>query len=114
MPRFDGALLRARRKHLNLTIESLSELSKVAYGSISRFEIGTQRPSVVALERLCRALSCDPNSLFTADEDDDADLRPTDLGTTADAWIAQTLASAPPLTERQAARLSAILFGKAS
>lgn len=114
MPRFDGALMRARRQKLGLTIEQLSDLSTLSYASVMRFEIGRARPSVAALEKLCRALAVDPNSLFTADDDDETDLRPTDLGTAADLWIAETLASAPPMTERQAARLSAILFGKAS
>jgi hypothetical protein len=40
-------------------------------------------------------------------------VRPTDLGEATDRWIAETLASAPPMTERQAARISAILFGAA-
>ena len=84
------------------------------YASIMRFETGRARPSVATLEKLCRALSVDPNSLFTAEDDDDAEIWPTDLGTAAHLWIAETLASAPPMTERQAARLSAILFGKAS
>ena len=114
MPRFDGAQMRARRQKLDLTMEQLSDLSKVPYVSIMRFELGRGRPSVATLEKLCRALSCDPNSLFTAEDDDDAEILPTDLGTAADRWIAETLASAPPMTERQAARLSAILFGKAS
>lgn len=115
MPRFDGALMRARRQKLNLSAPDLHDLSKVPYASIMRFETGRARPSVATLEKLCRALSCDPNSLFVPDDDDDeTDLRPTDLGAAADLWIAETLASAPPMTERQAARLSAILFGKAS
>ena len=114
MPRFDGALMRARRQKLNLSAPDLADLSKVPYSSVLRFETGVQRPSVTALEKLCRTLACDPNSLFTADDDEEVDIRPTDLGTAADRWIAETLASAPPMTERQAARLSAILFGKAS
>jgi transcriptional regulator with XRE-family HTH domain len=114
MPRFDGALMRARRQHLNLSAPDLADLSKVPYASVLRFETGRQRPSIAALEKLCRTLACDPNSLFTADDDEEVDILPTDLGAAADRWIAETLASAPPMTERQAARLSAILFGKAS
>jgi transcriptional regulator with XRE-family HTH domain len=114
MPRFDGALMRARRNKLGLSAPDLADLSKVPYASVVRFETGRQRPSVAALEKLCRALSCTPDALFTADADDDAPVLPTELGATADAWIAETVASAPPMTERQAARLSALLFGKAS
>jgi transcriptional regulator with XRE-family HTH domain len=114
LPRFDGALLRARRKHLNLTIETLSDLAKVPYGTISRFERGDVRPSVAALEKLCRALGVNPDAFFSGEEDDDVDLRPTELGAAVEQWIAKTLASAPPMTERQAARISAILFSKAS
>jgi transcriptional regulator with XRE-family HTH domain len=114
MPRFDGALLRARRKKLNLTLEELGELADLSFASVMKFETGGTRPSITSLERLCRALACDPNSLFAVSDGDDADLRPTDLGTAADRWVAETLASAPPLTERQAARLAAILFGRSA
>jgi hypothetical protein len=43
------------------------------------------------------------------DASDDAD-----LGDAADRWVAETLASAPPPTERQIARIRAILSGEAS
>jgi hypothetical protein len=43
--------------------------------------------------------------------DADAD---TDLGDAADRWVAETLASAPPPTEQQIARIRAILSGEAS
>jgi len=115
MPRFDGALVKARRKQLDLSAADLADLSKVPYATVLRFERNEQRPSVTALEKLCRALTCSPDSLFTLDDDqDETDLRPTDLGAAADQWIAETLATAPPMTERQAARLSAILFSRAS
>ena len=77
MPRFDGTLMRARRKQLGLSAPDLADLSKVPYATVLRFETGKQRPA-------------------------------------ADQWIAETLATAPPMTERQAARLSAILFSRAS
>ena len=114
MPRFDGALLRARRKKLGLTIQELSGLCGLKYVTLATLERGGARPSVTSLEKLCKALSCDPNTLFIVDDDDDADIRPTDLGAAADQWVADTVASAPPLTERQAARISAALFGRAS
>ena len=114
MPRFDGALLRARRTDLKLSRKQLSDLADVPFYTLSKFETGAVRPSVATLEQLCRVLGVDPNSLFSGEQDDDADTRPTDLGDAADRWIAETLASAPPLTERQAARISAILFSKAS
>jgi transcriptional regulator with XRE-family HTH domain len=72
------------------------------------------RPSIASLERLCEALSASPDTFFTASDDDEADLRPTELGRNADEWIARTLATAPPLTKRQAERISAALFGRAS
>jgi transcriptional regulator with XRE-family HTH domain len=114
MPRFDGALLRARRKDLNLSQKQLSDLADTPFYTLAKFERGDIRPSVVTLEKLCRALGVDPNSLFSGEPDDDADTRPTDLGDATDRWVAEMLASAPPLTERQAARISAILFSKAS
>lgn len=114
MPRFDGALQRARRKHLGLTLDELARLCSRSYSTIVSLERGELRPSITTLERLCAALSCGPDVLFTADEDDDADLRPTELGRDTDAWVARTLATAPPLTKRQAERISSALFGRAS
>jgi transcriptional regulator with XRE-family HTH domain len=114
MPRFDGTLMRARRKHLNLTRDELARLSSLSYATVMNLERNQARPSISALERLCEALGCTPDTVFAAAEDDDADLRPTELGRDADAWVARTLATAPPLTTRQAKRISAALFGRAS
>jgi transcriptional regulator with XRE-family HTH domain len=114
MPRFDGALMRARRKHLHVTTRELAELSDLGYSTVVSMERNKVRPSISALERLCAALTCNPDTFFTAGEDDDADLRPTDLGRDTDEWVARTLATAPPLTKRQAERISAVLFGRAS
>jgi transcriptional regulator with XRE-family HTH domain len=114
MPRFDGALLRARRKHLRVTLDELARLSRLSYPFVMSLERNDARPSISSLERLCEALTCSPDTFFTPGEDDDADLRPTELGRDADEWIARTLATAPPLTERQAKRISAALFGRAS
>jgi transcriptional regulator with XRE-family HTH domain len=115
--RFDGALLRARRETLGLTIEELSDLTGLTrrrrYTLLMDLESGAIQPSVVALGKLCRALGVDPSALFSGEPDDDADDRPTDLGAATDQWIKDTLASAPPMTDRQAARTSAILFGRA-
>ena len=110
MSRFDGGLLRARRQQLGLTVEELCSLSKVSYATVMQLESGAQRPSIGTLEKLCRALGCKPGVLFSGEEGDDADVRPTDLGEATDRAIAEMLASAPPMTERQAKRISAILF----
>lgn len=112
MPRFKGAKLRARRKDLGLTVDELAHLSILSYSTIVAFERNQARPSISSLERLCTALSCTPNEFFGDDDDDD--LRPTELGRDTDAWIAHTLATAPPLTRRQAERVSAVLFGRGS
>jgi transcriptional regulator with XRE-family HTH domain len=114
MPTFDGALLRGQRAALKLTRRQLAELADVPVYALAKFEAGDIRPSVVTLEKLCRTLGVAPNDLFSGEVDDDADLRPTDLGDATDQWIRDTLASAPPLTERQAARVAAILWSKAS
>jgi transcriptional regulator with XRE-family HTH domain len=114
MPRFDGARLRARRKYLHLKLDETARLSKLSYSTLMGFERNQTRPSIGSLERLCGALGCTPDTFFAADDDDDADLRPTDLGRDADEWVARTLATAPPLTRRQAERISAALFGRAS
>jgi transcriptional regulator with XRE-family HTH domain len=115
LPRFDGARLRARRKLLGLTLDELARLSDRSYSTLMGFERNQTRPSIGSLERLCGALGCGPDMFFADAEDDaDPDLRPTELGRDADNWIARTLASAPPLTRRQAERISAALFGRAS
>ncbi len=113
MPRFDGALLRACRTDLKLSRKQLADLADVPFYTLSKFEKGDVRPSVATLEKLCRALGVDPNALFSGEPDDDADPRPTDLGDATDRWIKETLASAPPMTERQAARIAAILWQRA-
>ena len=114
MPRFDGALLRARRKHLSLKLDELARLSSLSYSTLISLERNQARPSISSLERLCAALGCSPDTFFAADDDDDGDLRPTELGRDTDEWIARALATAPPLTRRQAERISAALFGRAS
>lgn len=113
MPRFDGARLRARRKHLGLKLDELARLSSLSYSTLMGFERSQIRPSIGSLERLCGALGCSPDTFFVASDNED-DLRPTELGRDTDAWIARTLASAPPLTRRQAERISAVLFQRAS
>jgi transcriptional regulator with XRE-family HTH domain len=114
MPRFDGTLLRARRKALGVNRAELARLAGLSYSTVMTFEQGRCRASITALERLCEALSCNPDTFFAATPDDEADPRPTELGPGVDNWIAQTLATAPPLTRRQAERISAALFGRAS
>jgi transcriptional regulator with XRE-family HTH domain len=114
MPRFDGALMRARRKHLRVTPDELARLSSLSYATIVTLERNQARPSISSLERLCSALSCSPDTFFALTGDDEADPRPTDLGPEVDDWVARTLATAPPLSKRQAERISAALFGRAS
>ena len=112
MPRWEGALLHARRKNLGLTRPELAQLATVGYGTIHNLERDKIRPSISTLEKLCDALSCNPDTFFAATPDDDVDPRPTELGRDADNWVARTLATAPPLTERQAKRISEVLFGR--
>ena len=115
MPRWEGAQLRARRKHLRLTLDELARLSSLSYSTLMSLERNQARPSISSLERLCGALGCGPDMFFApADDDADSDLRPTDLGRDADEWVARTLATAPPLSRRQAERISAALFGRSS
>jgi transcriptional regulator with XRE-family HTH domain len=114
MPRFDGALLRARRKQLGLTIDELSRLSSRSYSTVMSFERNQARSSISSLERLCRALGTTPDAFFTGEGDDEMDPRPTELGRDIDDWVARTIASAPPLTRRQAKRISTVLFVRAS
>lgn len=121
MPRFDAAKLRARRAQLGLTIEELSDQTGLTkrqarkperrYARLTDLESGAIRPCLQTLGKLCRALDCEPDSLFSGEPGDEADTRPTDLGEATDRWIAEQLAAAPPMTDRQAARTAAILFG---
>lgn len=115
MPRFDGARLRARRKYLGLKLDELARLSSLSYATLMGLERNQARPSIGSLERLCAALGCGPDMLFAPADDDgdtDLDLRPTELGRDTDEWIARALSTAPPLTTRQAERVSAALFGR--
>jgi transcriptional regulator with XRE-family HTH domain len=109
MNRFDGALLRARREQLGLTIEELSDLTgltrRLPYAVVTDLESGAIRPSMDALEKLCRALGVEPSAVFSGELDDDD--RPTDLGTATGQWIKDTLARHPRSSLRGQAASSA-------
>jgi transcriptional regulator with XRE-family HTH domain len=110
MAKFDGALLRILREKQKLTVADLARLTERDYKTIAGCERNERRPSLELVERLCWALDCGAGELFTPGSDDDD--RPTDLGAETDAWIARTLADAPPLTQRQAAKVSRALFAQ--
>lgn len=112
--RFDGARLRARRNSLGLSPDEVARLACLSSSALRHLERNEKRPSIGSLERLCGALDCSPDALFSPGGDDGADLRPTELGPDTDAWIRRMLADAPPLTARQAEHISAVLFEKAA
>lgn len=48
--------IKARRDSLQVTQESLAELSGVAIGSLKKFESGKGNPTLATLQKLCDAL----------------------------------------------------------
>jgi transcriptional regulator with XRE-family HTH domain len=48
--------IKTRRDTLQVTQESLSELSGVAIGSLKKFESGKGNPTLATLKKLCDAL----------------------------------------------------------
>lgn len=61
-----GALLRAKRKVLGLTLEAVSTAADMTKGFISDVERDKASPSVASLLRLCDVLGIDIGSLFTS------------------------------------------------
>ena len=58
--------LRELRLQRGLTLEELSELSKLSPSYLSRLESGSRRLNVDTIERLSTALACEPSELLTA------------------------------------------------
>ena len=114
MPAFSPELLRARREAAGKSKEQVAVDIARTYMTVHKLERGEIRPSIETLGRLCHALVCSPTDLFTTDDEPTDDTRPTDLGADVDAWIARTLASAPPLTAEQRAELRSLLRGVAA
>lgn len=115
MTKFSGALMRARREQLGLSREELAVVTGRSHATVTKLERDEICPSMTTLERLCDALEYPVQRFFAGDPADHSmDERPTDLGRDVDEWIRKTLASAPPLTDRQARRISEILFGRSA
>jgi transcriptional regulator with XRE-family HTH domain len=83
----------------------------VSYPMARKLESGEARPSIATLGRIVRALGVPMDSLFVETPvDPEESSVATDLGEATDRWIEKTLKTAPPLSEEQARRISAVLF----
>jgi transcriptional regulator with XRE-family HTH domain len=111
MPVFKGELLRARRESRGITREELSARTHRAYGTLVKLEKDEIRPSSTTLGLLAEALGCSVGDFYGQGDQDD---RASDLGPGIDAWIAKTLAEAPPMSPEVARRVSDALFGGAA
>lgn len=66
---FDPARLKATRRARNITPEQLAVATGRTYPTVAAWESGRICPSLQALTRVCDALGCDLDDLFTpADE----------------------------------------------
>jgi transcriptional regulator with XRE-family HTH domain len=61
-PTVVGARIRARRKHLGLTLQNVADAADVSKSFVSQIEIGKTWPSVGVLEQISAALSTSPVS----------------------------------------------------
>jgi transcriptional regulator with XRE-family HTH domain len=61
-----GALLRTRRRALDLTLESVAETCEITKGFLSDVERDKSSPSVATLVRLCDVLNVPVGSLFSS------------------------------------------------
>jgi transcriptional regulator with XRE-family HTH domain len=70
MPAFSGALLRARRHDLRLTVEAVSCGVGRCASSVAKYESGAATPSVRVLCDLAGFLDCGVGAFFHACPDD--------------------------------------------
>lgn len=98
----------------SLGCDELAALIGKPSSTIRRFERGEIRPSLQMLGALAVNLRCSVADFYDEDDPDlvaHDDPRPSELGKDIDDWVRQTLATAPPLTDAQAHRISMIMFG---
>ncbi|MFK7955370.1 MAG: helix-turn-helix domain-containing protein [Lysobacterales bacterium] len=60
-----GALLKARRKELGMTLQELAEASDLSAAFLSQAERGKATPSIISLINIARALQTDVNYFIT-------------------------------------------------
>lgn len=68
-----GQKLRARRKAQAMSLQQVSEASKISVGGLSQIERGLSSPSIRDLRAICAALSMPISTLFDGDGPADAD-----------------------------------------
>jgi transcriptional regulator with XRE-family HTH domain len=113
MATFDPALFRARRLARELTREQLGKDTGYSPLTVKAVELGSITPSVRALVRFADVLQCSVGDLFR-DGFDATGLpsKMTELGPDVEEWLVRSLADAPPMSEVQTRRVSAILFSR--
>jgi transcriptional regulator with XRE-family HTH domain len=107
---FRGDLLQACRERAGLTSAQVATATGLGYPTIRKFETDIIRPSADSLARLGHALRCRVSEFFGPAEQPDN--RDTELGPEVDAWMKQTLATAPRMTDEQKRRVSILMFGQ--
>lgn len=60
--------MRARRIELELTQSEAAAKMKIAQSSYAQIESGRRTPTLEMIERVAKALKCDPLELLSADE----------------------------------------------
>ncbi len=61
-----GAVIRERRKALKMTLQLMSDKTKVSLGYLSQIELGKNSASIETLYKICLALGIKMSELFTA------------------------------------------------
>jgi DNA-binding NtrC family response regulator len=61
-----GAVIRERRKALKMTLQLMSDKTKVSLGYLSQIELGKNSASIETLYKICLALGIKMSDLFTA------------------------------------------------
>jgi transcriptional regulator with XRE-family HTH domain len=106
---FSGERLCALLDQSPYSDEQFAVLIGKSFHLVRKLKRDEVRPSISTYGKIVSVLGCAADDLLV--EADEPDARDSDLGRATDAWIKRTLATAPELTEAQARRVSAALFG---
>jgi transcriptional regulator with XRE-family HTH domain len=107
---FSGGKLSAAMRAQGLGVMEVAQCAGLSYSMVDHVRSGRRRPSALAAGRLAAAVGVRPSELYVQ-ADGDGDDRLTELGAAVDAWVELMLAAAPQLSQEQADRISAALFG---
>jgi transcriptional regulator with XRE-family HTH domain len=104
---FSAALFIARRQAAGLSQGQLAALGDLPASLVAKIEQGECQPSLAALGSFAVALGCRTSELL---DDSVTCTVLSELGAATDAWIERELATAPPMTDETARRVSAAMF----